>query len=79
MNITIDLPVKDEQQKKELEKYLLQQAREFLDRKEEDVLDLVEVDYGDVPEEVKKSFDELFDKNGNVKDFTRFNSVENVF
>ena len=55
MNITIDLPVKDEQQKKELEKYLLQQAREFLDRKEEDVLDLVEVDYGDVPEEVKKA------------------------
>ena len=78
MNITIDLPVKDEQQKKELEKYLLQQAKKFLYKKKE-VLELVEVDYDDVPENVRKSFDELFDKNWNVKDFTRFNSVEDVF
>ena len=58
MNITIDLPVKDEQQKKELEQYLIKKAKEFLDRKKE-VLELVEVDYDDVPEEVKKSIDEL--------------------
>jgi len=59
MNITIDLPVKDEQQKKELEQYLIKKAKEFLNKKEKDVLELVGVDYDDVPEEVKKSIDEL--------------------
>ena len=33
MNITINLPVKDEQQKKELEKYLIEKAKEFLRKK----------------------------------------------
>ena len=78
MNIVIDIPVKDETEKKELEKYLLQQAKKFLSRRK-DVLELVEVDYDEVPENVKKSFDELFDKEGNVKDFSRFKSIEDVF
>ena len=58
MNITINVDVKDEKQKNELEQYLIKQAKKFLSEKE-DVLELVEVDYDGIPEEVKKSFDEV--------------------
>ena len=78
MNIIIDLPVKDEVERKELEQYLLEQAKKFLSKKE-DLLKLVEADYDDMSEDVKKSFDELFDEKWNVRDFTRFTNVEDVF
>jgi hypothetical protein len=74
MNITIDLPVKDEKQKKELEKYLVEKAQEFLLKESngENVLELVEVDYDDVSENVKKTFNEVekeYKKNW-LKNFT---------
>ena len=78
MNIIIDLPVKDEVERKELEQYLLEQAKKFLSKKE-DLLKLVEADYDDMSEDVKKSSGELFDEKWNVRDFTRFTNVEDVF
>ena len=78
MNIIIDLPVKDEVERKELEQYLLEQAKKFLSKKK-DLLKLVEADYDDMSEDVKKSSGELFDEKWNVRDFTRFTNVEDVF
>ena len=44
--------------RKELEQYLIEEAKEFL-RKKGRVLELIEADYDDVPEKVKESIDKV--------------------
>jgi len=78
MNIVIDIKVEDELEKKELEKYLIEQAKKFLNRKKETV-ELVEMDYNELTEEQKEIHDELFDEDWNVRDFSKFKNIENVF
>ena len=78
MNIFLDIPV-DNETKEELKQYLLEQAKKFLAKKREEVLEFVETDYDDMPENIRKSFEEFFDKNWNIKDLNRFKSVDDVF
>ena len=78
MNIVLDIPV-DNEIKEELRQYLLEQAKKFLAKKKEEVLEFVETDYDDMPENIRKSFEEFFDKNWNIKDLNRFKSVDDVF
>jgi len=78
MNIVLDIPV-DNETKEELKQYLLEQAKKFLAKKREEVLEFVETDYDDMSENIRKSFEEFFDKNWNIKDLNRFKSVDDVF
>ena len=80
MTIIINISVDDEIEKKELEQYLIKQAKKFIAQKKGDKsLKLVESDYDDMPEQVKENFNELFDEEGNVKNLDKFGSVEDVF
>jgi len=78
MQLVLNVSVEDEIEKKELEEYLLQQAKKFLSRRKKR-LELVEIDYEDLPEGSKKIYNELFTNNGELKDLNRFKAVEDVF